>query len=853
MIGRRILNYKIESVIGKGGMGEVYLATHETIGRKVAIKSLLQNLIGHPEIRQRFINEAKVMSQLSHSNIVGLLDYHEEPDGLYLIMDYVDGTPLDELIKNVTGPIGGETCVNYVKQILEAFHYAHSRGMVHRDIKPSNVMITRDGQVKVLDFGIAKILDSGTSSLTKTGAQMGTVFYMSPEQVEGKEADVRSDIYSLGVTIYQIATGSNPYQGLTTEYEIYSKIVKEQLPDPKSVYPGVSDAIAALILKATAKDPADRFQSCKEMLDVLRSGEVVNVPKPKNKKVSSGSVSSSKPKSKVKFVIIGALLFGMIASGIYAYTAGLFNFGKEQEKITMFPVVVNEKVSYFDSQGKEVIAAQFTEGSLFYDGLALVNTGADDEEPKYGYIDQTGKYVINPQYEEATIFNDGIAWVVKTAGKITAINTTGKELFTVDASIASSYSEGLAAFAPYLPEKGSNGLKHGYLDEDGKIKIEPKFDIAASFHSNRARIGILEKNSEGEEFYKYAFIDKSGTVVGEYYESATDFQGEYAVVIKEGKCGAINTSGKLVVPIMYDALSVDGEWFLYTSADGKYGWLDGDGKIIINAQFDGCQPFYDSELAPVQIAEKWGYIARDGKIMINPQFDAACSFKGEITAVEQSEKIGFIDKEGKYVIAPNLNWVSPDLLNAIDAQSAVGYSGENYRFARTHFFDAAAIAGGWELEKPGGYDPQSTSFGMIRDEWGMDNNEFSNTYDCYDSRKSVGGGGSSFYVNLMLCGYPWQTKSYTSTDYLFGFWAYERTGYKSVFDENASVTFKYNFYIVDNVEENSEKLITEFRNRLLKEGYTESMNMYSKNGVNVTFGKMDEGEEGNFYIYISKS
>jgi hypothetical protein len=791
------------------------------------------------------------MSQLSHSNIVGLLDYHEEPDGLYLIMDYVDGTPLDELIKNVTGPISGETCVNYVKQILDAFHYAHSRGMVHRDIKTSNVMITRDGQVKVLDFGIAKILDSGTSSLTKTGAQMGTVYYMSPEQVEGKEADVRSDIYSLGVTIYQIATGSNPYQGLTTEYEIYSKIVKEQLPDPKTVYPGVSDAIAALTLKATAKEPADRFQTCKEMIDVLRSGEVVYVPKPKNKKALPDTDSTGNARSKRKFVLIGALLLALIALVVYAYNEGIFKFGKQSDRISLFPVMVNEKISYFDSQGKEVIAAQFTEGSLFYEGLAVVNTG--DKEPKYGYIDETGKYVINPQYKEATIFSEGKAWVVKNAGKITAISREGVELFTVDASIVESFSEGMATFAPYMPEKGSTGLKYGYLNEDGEIKIAPKFDIAGSFRNDRARIGVYEKNPEGEDTYKFAFIDKSGTVVGDYYESASDFEGEYAIVNKDGKWGAVNTGGKLVVLAMYDALVLDGDWFAYLSSDGKWGWLDSDGKIVINAQFDGCQPFEGGELAPVKLGEKWGYISREGKIMINPQFDGACSFKGDITAVNQGEKIGFIDKEGKYVLAPNLNWVATDLLGAIDRHSYMGYSEKSNRTVRTHYFDAAAIAVGLELEKPAGYDVQSTTFAMIRDEWGMDNSDFSESYDCYDSDNYVGGGGSSFQISLLLCGYPWRTKSYTSTEYWYGLIPIERTAYKTIFDEGAFVSFRYNFYIQENIEDNSEKFIAELRNRMAADGYVESMNLYTKNDVNVSFGRVNEGDEENFYVAIWKS
>jgi len=859
MIGRRILNYKIESVIGKGGMGEVFLATHETIGRKVAIKSLLPNLIGHSDIRQRFINEAKVMSQLSHTNIVGLLDYHEEPDGLYLIMDYVDGTPLDELIKNVTGPIGGETCVNYVEQILEAFSYAHSRGMVHRDIKPSNVMITRDGQVKVLDFGIAKILASGTSSLTKTGAQMGTVYYMSPEQVEGKEADVRSDIYSLGVTIYQIATGSNPYHGITTEYEIYSKIIKDELPDPKTVYPGVSDLISGLILKATAKSPSDRFQSCKEMLDVLRSGQIVSAPKPKSKKAISASVKveSGKPRTTRKYVVVGAILLALGAL-TYAYTAGLLNFGSEQEKIALFPVMVNEKISYFDDQGKEVISAQFAQASLFYEGIAVVNTGGD--EPKYGYIDQTGKYLINPQYEEATIFNDGIAWVSKKSKKLTAINTSGKELFSVDASYVENFSEGLSLFAPNYPESGQTELKFGFLGKDGDVEIQPKYETAESFINGRAVVGISEGTSEGEKKMKYAFIDKSGKVIGNYYDALNSLEGDFAIAQKDDKYGSVDKNGNLIIPIMYDDLKVDGDWFIYRSADKKYGWLDKDGKVIINAQFDNAQQFNESELAPVQIADKWGYISRDGRININPQFDGACSFKGEITAVVQGEKYGFIDREGKFVIAPNLSDISPDLVAAIDASYQFGLSYKTNRWAQSQYFDAVALANFLNLESPRGYDPRTTTFGRLKADLGMSDSDFSKQNSCYTLESLIDGGGLSHSTSLDVCGEPWSVSSYEEPQYISGYYYGTETRSSSYFNDNALGFFRYVISINDNFEQNSASLIAELNKRMQSEGYTNvspdstnvSLGAYSKNGVNVGFRKKDSEGSQDIIVFVWK-
>ena len=217
-------------------MGNVYLAEHAQLGRKVAIKSLHQQLVKNEGLSARFKKEASTMELLKHPKIVDLHDFVEEADGLFLVMEYVEGLPLDEYIRKKSGPIPYETVIPMMTQILDAFSYAHSKGIVHRDIKPSNILITNNGDVKILDFGIAKIMNEEASPLTKTGTQMGTVYYMSPEQVQVKEIDIRSDIYSLGVTLHQMLTGSRPYDGIQSEYEVYSKIINEPLPAASKLY-----------------------------------------------------------------------------------------------------------------------------------------------------------------------------------------------------------------------------------------------------------------------------------------------------------------------------------------------------------------------------------------------------------------------------------------------------------------------------------------------------------------------------------------------------------------------------------------------------------------------------------------
>jgi serine/threonine protein kinase len=266
MIGKTILNYEIKSLIGEGGMGNVYLAEHTQVTRKVAIKVLLPQFLKNEEIKTRFKNEASTLAHLQHPNIVGLFDYLEDESGMYLIMEYVEGVELSEHISKVTGPMPEHVAVPIMTQVLNAFSYAHAKGVVHRDIKPANILITKEGNVKILDFGIARILGEGNSNLTKTGTQMGTVYYMSPEQVQGKKVDIRSDIYSLGVTFYQMLTGVNPYKDFQTEYEVYSRIVKDELPPASQIYPGVPNYLESIVNRALRKEPADRFQNCDDFL-----------------------------------------------------------------------------------------------------------------------------------------------------------------------------------------------------------------------------------------------------------------------------------------------------------------------------------------------------------------------------------------------------------------------------------------------------------------------------------------------------------------------------------------------------------------------------------------------------------
>jgi len=272
MIGEKILNYRIDSLIGEGGVGTVYQATHTQLGRTVAIKALNPALVNNEQVKQRFRQEATTLSNLQHINIITLYDYLENEKGLFLIMEFAKGEALDNFIQK--RPIPEEQVQYYFSRILDGMEYAHKKGVIHRDIKPSNVIITQEADAKILDFGIAKILKEGKNTLTQPGAQLGTVLYMSPEQVQGQTVDHRTDIYSLGVTLFEMLTSKPPYDGdQTTEFEVFNKIINEPLPTLKTFNDQLSDRMQWLIDKATAKNPADRFQSCAEFKEALLKQE----------------------------------------------------------------------------------------------------------------------------------------------------------------------------------------------------------------------------------------------------------------------------------------------------------------------------------------------------------------------------------------------------------------------------------------------------------------------------------------------------------------------------------------------------------------------------------------------------
>src|SRR5918911_4070200 len=243
--------YRIVRKLGTGGMANVYLAEDEVLGRRVAIKILNDRHAGDDQFVERFRREAKNAASLSHPNIVSIYDRGEAEGTYYIAMEYLDGRSLKELIVS-RGPAPIHVAIDYARQILAALRFAHRHGIVHRDIKPHNVIVDAEGRLKVTDFGIAR---AGASDMTETGAIMGTAAYLSPEQAQGHAVSASSDLYSIGIVLYELLTGRVPFEA-DSAVTIALKQVSEEPVPPRALNPEVSPELEDVVLRALQKDPA---------------------------------------------------------------------------------------------------------------------------------------------------------------------------------------------------------------------------------------------------------------------------------------------------------------------------------------------------------------------------------------------------------------------------------------------------------------------------------------------------------------------------------------------------------------------------------------------------------------------
>ena len=365
--------YRIDALIGSGGMANVYRATVILSGRTVAIKVLKEEYAKDPEYLRRFDREARSVLSLSHENIVRAYGTGEHEGTKYIVSEYVEGDTLKELIRK-NGTMSPKVAANIISQLLDALQHAHDRGLIHRDIKPQNIIITKKGIVKLADFGIAREVDSSTRTFAGQNV-LGSVHYLSPEQAKGEEALIESDIYSAGTTLYEMLTGQVPFEG-ETSVAVALKHIREQLIPPIEVNPAIPISLSDVVMKATSKDPMDRYHSAKEFKNTLNRA----LRNPSRRFLTHGDIK--KRNTEEKNSGIGKIvLFIAAALTMFVVLFLIVRSMKDDETSTdRVPTLVNKTIAaakeLADLRGYTVAVGGFAVSYEYDEGVVISQTPA---------------------------------------------------------------------------------------------------------------------------------------------------------------------------------------------------------------------------------------------------------------------------------------------------------------------------------------------------------------------------------------------------------------------------------------------------------------------------------------------
>ena len=347
MTGEQVSHYLIGEPLGRGGMGVVFAAEDLRLGRRVAIKFLPEEACCEPEAVQRFLREARAISSLNHPHICTLHDIGDRDGQQYMVMELLEGEPLKSRIAR--GPLPIDDVTLFGEHIADALDAAHGKGIVHRDLKPANLFVTTRGQVKVLDFGVAKLSEpkgggadqatlAASAELTTYGSALGTIQYMSPEQARGLDIDARSDIFSLGIVLYEMATGRAPFQGASAG-AIFEQIFGAVPPAPSDLAAGISTDFDRIVFRALEKDRELRYQSAADLRADLRrlrkATDSGRVPRPSDGAPARGiGIDCLWPSLGVTGGVRGgSIIFASCRAGLCAICDGPSNFGTRRQEV----------------------------------------------------------------------------------------------------------------------------------------------------------------------------------------------------------------------------------------------------------------------------------------------------------------------------------------------------------------------------------------------------------------------------------------------------------------------------------------------------------------------------------------
>jgi serine/threonine protein kinase len=624
----KISNYNIINTVGEGGMATVFLAHDNKFDTEVAIKLLRKEFVLNENIRKRFIAEARNMFKMSHPNIIKVTDLIEEVDTVAFVMEYVEGETLKEYIDR-KGKLSDQEIKSLFSQMLDALGYVHEQNLVHRDIKPSNFMVNQEGKVKLMDFGIAKNTDSSSAEYTQTGTgvQMGTPMYMSPEQVKStKDVTIASDIYSLGVVLWQMVTSKKPYQGDTmSTFEIQLKIVQNPLDLTNSAWD-------ALIQKATQKEEKNRYESCFALLKAIKP-----VKRSNNSTIVSDLTIIDKPNNSDQTIIETTSHSDILLK------ASLFD--KKSDSL---------KYGFVDIKGNWIIQPKF-DGLSDFDELGLSDFDEDglsyfDEEgycrasfnEKKGFINRKGDWVIFPNFGNVFYFDKKGYCEAEIYGE-------NKEFEPKLAQV------NLLGNWESVKEESEKKNKRGLINRQGNWEIEPRFRYLGEFDEKDYCPATLNGENWG-------FINRQMEwIIEPKFERVTDFDdSDYCCVesksfwgFSKSKWGLIDRNGDWIIKPKFDWLvSSRLKDYYAATLNGKTGIINYVGNWIVQPIFDDLGSF-DKGFCKAKLDEKWGYIDFQGNWVVQPIFDKILFWDlKDYGLVSLNEKYGFINRQGNWIIKP---------------------------------------------------------------------------------------------------------------------------------------------------------------------------------------------------------
>jgi hypothetical protein len=449
----------------------------------------------------------------------------------------------------------------------------------------------------------------------------------------------------------------------------------------------------------------------------------------------------------------------------------------------LIPVMKDTHIEYINDKGKTIIKGDFIKGSLFREGLALVQS--DNEKGTWGFIDTKGKYVIPSAYVNATVFSEGIAWVTKKNSRPIAIDKTGKELFTLDhAELVGNYTDGLAKFAVYTID---GDLRWGFVDKKGTIVIKPIYKDVKSFSEGLAPVKLPQKG--------WGYIDKNGNfeIAPQYYMAKIFRNGKAVVYDKIDSATIVNKQNKKLLPDTYNDLHVDGDLYMFEK-DRKFGWLNKEGKVAILPIYEEIHPFAGSNLALVRSDNMFGFIAKDGTVVIEPQYTEGFMFLDDIAAVTKDGQTGFINKKGDYVIQPSSIHIPFDIATQTYLMDTY------YRFIFNEYIDTDVVFDKLDFIHTEGITSEMT-YEEIFNLFDKEPSDFYNTSNQKIINRKV--------VNIDI--------SYSF--YTIGNPFFSEGNFTDSFDVNSKPkSFKYNIYLSDNMYKRIDKLQEKLVSKL--DGFT---------------------------------